>query len=71
MYSEEFNRLWEELSKVLTYRDYVEEANMIDSARMDRLITEHEEKTLLGCLDAYAKVGKIPTTEDEWREKYQ
>lgn len=71
MYSEEFRRLWVEIPEVITYRDYVEVANMIDSARMDRLITEQEEKVLLGCLDVYAKVSKIPTTEDEWGERYQ
>lgn len=71
MYSEDFRRLWDEIPKVITYRDYVKAANMIDSVRMDRFITEREEKVLLGCLDVYAKVSKIPTTEDEWRERYQ
>ena len=67
----EFSRLWAEIPKVLTYRAYVILCNEIDSCHLDREITDTDERVLLDCLDKYAKIKGIPTTDPEWEEKYQ
>lgn len=66
----EFNRLWEEIPKVVTYRGYIKLANEIDSCYMDRAITKTDEQVLLECLERYAKIRKIPTDEDEYEQRY-
>ena len=49
---EEFARLWNELPKIVTYRDYIVMCNEIDSARMNREITDRDEKILLASIEA-------------------
>lgn len=61
---EEFTRLWAEVPKVVTYRDYIEMCNGIDSARMDRMITDRDEHILLAALEAVKKYKKITADED-------
>lgn len=66
----EFSRLWAEIPKVLTYRAYVILCNEIDSCHLDREINDMDERVLLGCLEMYAKIRRIPTSDPEWREQY-
>lgn len=67
----EFNRLWAEIPKVLTYRQYANLCNEIDSCHLDREITDTDERVLLDCLEKYAKIKRIPTSDPEWRDQYQ
>lgn len=61
---EEFQRLWGEVPKIVTYRDYVVMTNEIDSARMGRLITDRDEKILIDGLESVRKHKNIPLQED-------
>ena len=69
--NKEFDRLWSDIPNVNTYREYVVLANEIDSARMDRLLSEREEKALLGALDHWAKTMHVPTTEEQYDQMYR
>lgn len=66
----EFKRLWAEIPNVLTYRAYVNLCNEIDSCHLGREITDMDERVLLDCLEMYAKIWGIPTSDPEWREQY-
>lgn len=61
---EEFWRLWGELPKIVTYRDYIVMCNEIDSAQMDRMITGRDEHILLEALEAIRKHKRIKNKED-------
>lgn len=67
----EFNRLWAEIPRVMTYREYVNLCNEIDSSHLDREITDKDERVLIDCLEKYAKIMRIPTSDPEWRDQYQ
>ena len=67
----EFARLWSDIPKVYTYRMYVVLANEIDSARLDRLISEKEGSALIGCLEHWAKTMHVPMTEEEYNQMYR
>lgn len=56
---EEFFRLWNEVPKIVTYRDYIVLCNEIDSAHMDRMITDRDEKILLDALEIVKKHKRI------------
>lgn len=61
---EEFQRLWGELPKIITYQDYIDMCNEIDSAQMDRLITGRDEHILLDALETVKKYKKIHRPKD-------
>lgn len=69
--NKEFDRLWSDIPKVYTYREYVVLANEIDSSRMDRLLSKREETALLGALGHWAKTMNVPTTDEEYTKMYR
>ena len=61
---EEFLRLWGELPKIVTYRDYIDMCNEIDSAEMDRMITDRDERILLDALEIVKNYKKIKALKE-------
>ena len=52
-FDEEFRTLWAKIPTIVTFRDYVELANTISSARMDRQISKTDEETLEAALELF------------------
>lgn len=54
-----FMQIWMEIPKVYNKEKYYKICNEIDSARLDREITEKEEETLVEALRAIAEARRI------------
>ena len=65
-FGETFQKLWAEISAIITYRDYVIMANAIDDAYTGREITERDEATLLAALAVFRDARKIPKQDPEY-----
>lgn len=62
---EVFFKLWDQVPRIVTYQDYIDLCNEIDSAQMDRIITPRDEKILLEALDI-VKVQKGVSRPKDW-----
>lgn len=52
-FNEEFRTLWAKIPTIVTFQDYVELANTIGSARLDRQISDIDEKALEEALEIF------------------
>ena len=54
-----FQELWGEIPTVTNYEEYCKMANAIDSASVNRDITERDERTLLRALEVFKSARDI------------
>lgn len=54
-----FEELWGEIPTVTNYEEYCKMANAIDSASVNRDITERDERTLLRALELFKSARGI------------
>ena len=54
-----FQELWGQIPTVKNYEEYCKMANAIDSASVNRDITERDEQTLLRALDVFKSARGI------------
>lgn len=58
-FGEKFKELWEQIPLVISFRDYVGLANVIDDARTGREITQRDEQVLLNALETFRNAREI------------
>lgn len=58
-FGEKFQELWVQIPTIVSYRDYVGMANVIDDARTGREITDRDERVLLDALEMFKQARRI------------